>query len=101
MRQAGVEVRPLRQMNGHASFNEVFLDQAQVPAGYVIGEPGGGWTVALSILAHERRLAAHRPAPAPAGATGRAWREAIAERTPAAQPHKLDPPPARPPHLLR
>ena len=43
-------------MNGHASFNEVFLDQAKVPAAYLIGELGGGWTVALSILAHERRL---------------------------------------------
>src|SRR5215469_4378418 len=43
MRQAGVEVRPLRQMNGHASFNEVFLDLAEVPAGHVIGDPGGGW----------------------------------------------------------
>jgi len=36
MRQPGVEVRPLRQMNGHASFNEVFLDRARVPAGNVI-----------------------------------------------------------------
>ncbi|HEX4657253.1 MAG TPA: acyl-CoA dehydrogenase family protein [Streptosporangiaceae bacterium] len=100
MRQAGVEVRPLRQMNGHASFNEVFLDQAQVPAGYAIGEPGGGWTVALSILAHERRLAAHRPAPAPAGATGRAWQEAIAERTAAAEPHKWYPQRAGRPDLV-
>jgi alkylation response protein AidB-like acyl-CoA dehydrogenase len=86
MRQPGIEVRPLRQMNGHASFNEVFLDQAEVPAGYLIGEQGGGWTVALSILAHERRLAASRPGPVPAGATGRAWREAIAERTAASEP---------------
>ena len=38
MRQAGVEVRPLRQMNGHASFNEVFLDDAPCPAGHVVGE---------------------------------------------------------------
>ena len=94
MRQPGVEVRPLRQMNGHSSFNEVFLDQAKVPAGHVIGEPGGGWTVALSILAHERRLAASRPGPVPsqeAGATGRAWREAIAERTAASEPHKWYP----------
>jgi alkylation response protein AidB-like acyl-CoA dehydrogenase len=75
MRQPGVEVRPLRQMNGHSSFNEVFLDQARVPVGYLIGEQGGGWTVALSILAHERRLAASRPGPVPpqkAGAAGRA-----------------------------
>ena len=72
MRQPGVEVRPLRQMNGHASFNEVFLDEARIPAGNVIGEPGQGWTVALTTLAHERRLAppARPPAGAPAGGPG-------------------------------
>ncbi len=100
MRQPGIEVRPLRQMNGHASFNEVFLDQAKVPAGYLIGELGGGWTVALSILAHERRLAASRPGPVPAGATGRAWREAIAERTAASEPHKWYPQRAGRPDLV-
>ena len=56
MRQPGVEVRPLRQMNGHASFNEVFLDGAEVPAGHMIGAPGAGWTVARAVLARERRL---------------------------------------------
>ena len=43
MHQPGVEVRPLRQMNGHASFNEVFLAGARVPAEHIIGELGGGW----------------------------------------------------------
>jgi alkylation response protein AidB-like acyl-CoA dehydrogenase len=100
MRQIGVEVRPLRQMNGHASFNEVFLDQAEVPTGYEIGDPGGGWTVALAILAHERRLQASRPAPAPPDATGRAWRQALAERTAAAEPHKWYPQRAGRPDLV-
>jgi alkylation response protein AidB-like acyl-CoA dehydrogenase len=100
MRQPGVEARPLRQMNGHASFNEVFLDQAKVPAVNLIGEQEGGWTVALSILAHERRLAASRPGPVPAGATGRAWREAIAERTAASEPHKWYPQRAGRPDLV-
>ena len=100
MRQNGIEVRPLRQMNAHASFNEVFLDQARIPAENVIGEPGGGWTVALAILAHERRLAASRPAPVPAGADGRVWREAIAERTAAAEPHKWYPQRAGRPDLV-
>ena len=88
MRQPGVQVRPLRQMNGHSSFNEVFLDAARVPARYVIGEPGGGWTVARATLSHERRLAAFPPLPA---AEGQAWREAIAERNAATEPHKWYP----------
>ena len=57
MEQQGVTVRPLRQMNGHASFNEVFFNDARVLPDDVIGEVGQGWTVALATLAHERRLA--------------------------------------------
>jgi alkylation response protein AidB-like acyl-CoA dehydrogenase len=57
MQQPGVVVRPLRQMNGYASFNEVFMTDARVSAHNVIGEVGQGWTVALATLAHERRLA--------------------------------------------
>jgi alkylation response protein AidB-like acyl-CoA dehydrogenase len=91
MRQPGVTVRPLRQMNGHSSFNEVFFDAARIPGSHLIGEPGGGWLVARATLAHERRLAAFRTGPAPAGATGLAWQEAIAERTAAAEPHKWYP----------
>jgi alkylation response protein AidB-like acyl-CoA dehydrogenase len=89
MRQPGVTVRPLRQMNGHSSFNEVFFDAALIPASHVVGAPGGGWAIAKATLAHERRLAAFPPVPA--GAGGRAWREAIAERTAAAEPHKWYP----------
>ena len=98
MRQPGVQVRPLRQMNGHRSFNEVFFDAARVPASYVIGELGGGWTVARAALAHERRLAVFPPPPA--DASGRAWREAIAQRTAAAEPHKWYPQRAGRPDLV-
>jgi alkylation response protein AidB-like acyl-CoA dehydrogenase len=101
MRQPGVEVRPLRQMNGHASFNEVFLDGARVPAGHMIGPPGAGWTVARAVLARERRLAASRTTPVTAGEPpGRAWQEAIAERTAAAEPHKWYPQRAGRPDLV-
>ena len=62
MRQPGVEVRPLRQMNGHASFNEVFLTDARAPADFVVDRPGDGWRVALTTLAHERSgVATRRP----------------------------------------
>src|SRR5262249_23899098 len=100
MRQAGIEVRPLRQMNGHASFNEVFLDGARVPAGNVIGQVGDGWKVALTTLAHERRLAPSRRAVSRPTLAGRAWREAIAERVAASEPHKWYPQRAGRPDLV-
>ncbi|MFV0306381.1 MAG: acyl-CoA dehydrogenase family protein [Desertimonas sp.] len=56
MRQPGVEVRPLKQMNFHSSFNEVFMSDARIPKDYVIGEIGDGWKVALTTLAYERRM---------------------------------------------
>jgi alkylation response protein AidB-like acyl-CoA dehydrogenase len=78
MHQAGVEVRPLRQMNRHASFNEVFLTDARIPIDLMVGEPGEGWRAALTTLAHERRFATmHRPRLP--GVEGRAVREARAE----------------------
>ncbi len=54
MRQPGVEVRPLKQMNGHASFNEVFFTDAVVEKQDLVGEVGQGWAVALTTLTHER-----------------------------------------------
>jgi alkylation response protein AidB-like acyl-CoA dehydrogenase len=54
MRASGVEVRPLRQMNGHASFNHVVLDKAQVPDSYRLGEAGEGWAVVRTTLMSER-----------------------------------------------
>ena len=57
MHQPGVEVRPLRQMNGHASFNQVFFTDAEVPPENRLAEVGQGWQVAITTLAHERRAA--------------------------------------------
>jgi hypothetical protein len=91
MRQPGIDVRPLRQMNGHASFNEVFLDGARVAARDAIGAIGDGWKVALTTLAHERRLAPGRRPASHRDTLGRAWREAIAERVAASEPHKWYP----------
>jgi len=54
LQQPGIEVRPIRQMNHHSSFNEIFLTNAEIPSGSVVGEMGGGWAVALSALHHER-----------------------------------------------
>jgi alkylation response protein AidB-like acyl-CoA dehydrogenase len=91
MRQSSIDVRPLRQMNGHASFNEVFLDDARLPTSNVVGEVGGGWRAALTTLAHERRLASSRRNSTAPGPVGRAWQEALAEQRAATEPHKWYP----------
>ena len=55
MRQPGVDIRPLREMTGHAVFNEVFLDEAKVPEAYRLGDPNIGWAVANTTLTYERQ----------------------------------------------
>ena len=54
MRAPGVEVRPLRQMTGGASFNEVFFDDVVVADSHRLGDVDEGWTVALTTLMNER-----------------------------------------------
>ena len=54
MHQPAVDVRPLVQMTGVSEFNEVFLDEARVPADWVVGEVNGGWSLAVALLGHER-----------------------------------------------
>ena len=55
MHQPGVEAVPLKQMNGHASFNQVFLTDAEVMPDFQVAELGDGWKVATTTLMHERR----------------------------------------------
>jgi alkylation response protein AidB-like acyl-CoA dehydrogenase len=54
MKQPGVQVRPIRQINGDDEFCEVFLDDARAPAEWLIGPRGQGWKVSKSTLRHER-----------------------------------------------
>ena len=54
MHAPGVEVRPLRQMTGGASFNEVFFTDVRVPDDHRLGDVNQGWTVALTTLMNER-----------------------------------------------
>ena len=55
MHQPGITVQPLKQMNGHATFNQVFLTDAIVPPENLVGEIGQGWAVTTTTLMHERR----------------------------------------------
>jgi alkylation response protein AidB-like acyl-CoA dehydrogenase len=50
----GVEIRPIRQMSGGSSFNEVFFTDVVIPDGARLGEVGQGWQVALTTLGFER-----------------------------------------------
>jgi alkylation response protein AidB-like acyl-CoA dehydrogenase len=50
----GVEVRPIRQMSGGSSFNEVFLTDVRLPDSLRLGPVGDGWKVALTTLGFER-----------------------------------------------
>jgi acyl-CoA dehydrogenase len=54
MRAPGVDVRPLRQMTGGATFNEVFFTDVRVPDSHRLGDVNQGWTVALTTLMNER-----------------------------------------------
>lgn len=56
MSSAGLEVRPLHTMTGHAEFNEVFFTDVRVPAGNIVGERGNGWAVGNNTLRHERGM---------------------------------------------
>jgi alkylation response protein AidB-like acyl-CoA dehydrogenase len=56
MQTPGIEVRPLRQMNGSADFNEVFLTDVRIPKDSIVGKRGEGWIVSRSTLKHERNM---------------------------------------------
>jgi len=56
MKQAGVEIRPLRQITNESEFNEVFLTDARAPAANLLSREGDGWRVLVTALAYERSV---------------------------------------------
>ena len=90
--QPGVEVVPLRQMNGHASFNQVFFTDAEIPPEYMVANLGDGWNVATTTLMHERRGADGMRRYAQASARPeRIYREEAEEHAIALEPYKWYP----------
>ncbi|WP_371541522.1 acyl-CoA dehydrogenase family protein [Streptomyces sp. NBC_00554] len=54
MHSPGIEVRPIRTMDDGEEFCEVYYDEVRIPLANVVGELGGGWSVAMSTLGFER-----------------------------------------------
>ncbi|WP_298674480.1 acyl-CoA dehydrogenase family protein [uncultured Sphingomonas sp.] len=52
--QPGITIRPIKQINGDAEFNETFFDGARTAAENLVSTPGNGWQVAMGLLAFER-----------------------------------------------
>ena len=69
----GVEVRPIKQMSGGTSFNEVFISDARIPDDLRIGGEGDGWKVALTTLGYER----DRSSGDSSVATGGSWEQLL------------------------
>jgi alkylation response protein AidB-like acyl-CoA dehydrogenase len=64
----GVEIRPIRQMTGGASFNEVFLNDVELGDDMRLGAEGDGWSVTLAMLGFERSVSGDG-----AGGVGGSW----------------------------
>ncbi len=58
MRQDGIEVRPIAQVDGSAEFNEVFFTNARCPRDAVVGGVNNGWQIAMTTLGFERGTSA-------------------------------------------
>ena len=54
MHQPGVEVRRIRQMTGGGEFSEIFLSGAEVDERDLVGLPGDGWKIAMTVFGFER-----------------------------------------------
>ena len=71
----GIEIRPIKQMSGGSSFNEVFLQDVRVPDSMRLGPVGEGWKVALTTLGFERD---HSDSGGGGGRVGGSWRQLLA-----------------------
>jgi alkylation response protein AidB-like acyl-CoA dehydrogenase len=61
MKTPGIDVRPIKLLDGSYAVCEVFLDDVRVPAANLVGEEGQGWAIAKFLLANERAFSAEVP----------------------------------------
>jgi alkylation response protein AidB-like acyl-CoA dehydrogenase len=79
MKAPGVEVRPIRQLNGKSKFTELFLADVKIPIEDRIGEEGQGWSVAQTTLSAERGLLSFEAAERMRYAMEKFQRESLAQ----------------------
>jgi len=70
----GIEIRPIKQMSGGSSFNEVFFSNVRIPDTMRLGPEGEGWKVALTTLGFERDHSVTGGGGAQAGGT---WKQLL------------------------
>jgi alkylation response protein AidB-like acyl-CoA dehydrogenase len=58
----GISIRPIRQLNGHAGFAEIFFDDVRIPIANRLGADGEGWRIAMATAGFERGLMLRSPA---------------------------------------
>jgi alkylation response protein AidB-like acyl-CoA dehydrogenase len=79
-------------MNGYASFNEVFMTDAVIEPSDLLGSEGDGWKVAMTTLAHERRMGdALRNTSSDVDRSGPIYAEVDAENAVAMEPYRWYP----------
>ncbi len=54
LKSPGIEIRPIKDLNGHTHFNEIYFDDVQIPADALVGSEGAGWEQVNAELAYER-----------------------------------------------
>ena len=54
MKSPGIEVKPIKQITGGSSFNEVYFTDVVIPDSQRLGAIGDGWKVAITTLMNER-----------------------------------------------
>jgi alkylation response protein AidB-like acyl-CoA dehydrogenase len=80
MKDPGIEIRPIHQVNGEADFGELFLTDVRIPIEDRVGEEGQGWTVAQSTLSAERGLLSFQAAERLRYVMERFQRESVAQK---------------------
>jgi len=81
MEAPGVEARPIRLISGKSTFCETFFTDVLVPVKNVVGEINGGWTVAKTLLAHERSMGLQASGLGSSGPSLREWMRQYADFT--------------------